>query len=127
MSDNYDIISFNKQYVHVGEFNLGIENRGFKYGDGFFETMHANGAQVQFIESHFERVRNSCKILKMNLPDYFTATYFSQQISGLLTRKKLFQAARVRATFVRKTGGLYKPNSHELDIYRFTIQHFSNL
>lgn len=116
MTETYDLISFNQQYYARADFNPGLENRGFKYGDGFFETMHANGLQTQFIQSHYERILKAVSILQMQLPEYFTVNFFEKQVAGLLSRKKLFQAARVKAIFIRSGSGLYHPETNTTDI-----------
>lgn len=117
MTSEYAICSFNKHYLSESELPIGLQNRGFKYGDGFFETMHANGLKTQFLADHYQRIIKAAAILEMELPDFFSLEFFDRQISGLLSRNKLFQAARVKAVFVRAGAGLYKPEQNTAAVF----------
>lgn len=101
----------------VDTFKLSIANRAFKYGDGFFETMHVNGLKVQFIDTHFQRINKAAEVLKMEFPEFFSKEFLEKQIAGLLTRMKLFQGVRLRVSFIRSGEGLYKPHSNTCDLY----------
>lgn len=115
MDAKYQIVSLNKDYVHAETVRFGTTNRAFRYGDGFFETMHANGLQIQFVNDHFVRIQSALKVLSLELPDYFTVEFLKSQVSGLLSRCKLFQAARVKLTVFRSGGGFYFPDSNKAD------------
>ncbi|MGE4287406.1 MAG: aminotransferase class IV [Salinivirgaceae bacterium] len=117
MANEYKICAFNKHYLAESELPIGLQNRAFRYGDGFFETMHANGLKTQFIADHYQRIVKAAATLEMHLPDYFSLDFFDKQISGLLSRNKLFQAARVKAVFVRGGAGLYLPDKNATDIF----------
>ena len=42
---------------------LSSANRAFLYGDALFETMHANGSEIQFLNAHYDRlVRTAAKL-----------------------------------------------------------------
>lgn len=116
MNTQYQLISYNKEYIPTNNFKLDLNNRAFRYGDGFFETMHANGLKVQFIDEHYKRIIKATNILKIDLPEFFTLTFFTEQVSGLLRRSKLFQAVRVKLTIYRTGEGYYIPNSNSSDI-----------
>lgn len=112
----YNIVSYNKDYFPANSFKPELTNRAFKYGDGFFETMHANGMRIQFIGDHMERVYKACDVLKMVLPDFFSKDFLEKQVAGLLSRMKLFQGVRVRVTFIRAGQGLYTPQQNTCNI-----------
>ena len=112
MDNKYQLLSFNKDYLPIESFKLDINNRAFRYGDGFFETMHANGFDIQFIESHYKRIIKASQILKIKLPDFFSLKFLKEQVSGLLNRKKLFQGARVKVSIYRDSEGLFIPKSN---------------
>lgn len=117
MAYEYTICAFNKHYLTESELPIGLQNRAFRYGDGFFETMHTNGLKTQFIADHYQRIVKAAATLEMQLPDYFSLDFFDKQISGLLSRNKLFQAARVKAVFVRGGAGLYLPDQNTADVF----------
>jgi len=116
MNNKYQLISINKDYIDIDSFKIELTNRAFRYGDGFFETMHANGLDVQFLKSHYKRIKNSAEILKLELPKYFNIDFLQKQIEGLLVRNKLFQGVRVRLYIYRNSDGLYIPDSKKCDI-----------
>jgi branched-subunit amino acid aminotransferase/4-amino-4-deoxychorismate lyase len=49
-------INFNGEIVPADEPVFGINNRGFRYGDGLFETMRRMGGELKFAELHSERL-----------------------------------------------------------------------
>lgn len=107
-------ICLNGSYLKSDKPILESNNRSFLYGDGLFETIHANGTEPQFIKMHMKRMLGSMKILKMVIPGFFSAEYFTSHIKGVLTRNKQFQGARVRITVFRNSGGLYTPEVNEV-------------
>ena len=107
-------ICLNGAYVKSGKPVLESKNRSFLYGDGLFETIHANGTEPQFMRMHMNRMLGSMNILKMVIPGFFSAEYFTDHIKGVLTRNKQFQGARVRITVFRDKGGLYTPEVNEV-------------
>jgi branched-subunit amino acid aminotransferase/4-amino-4-deoxychorismate lyase len=112
MAEKY--ICLNGSYIKADKPILKPGNRSFLYGDGLFETIHANGTEPQFIDRHLNRLLNSMKILKMTAPVFFSPEYFTGHIKGLLTRNKQFQGARIRITVSRKSGGLYTPETSDV-------------
>ena len=112
MAEKY--ICLNGSYLKSDKPILESNNRSFLYGDGLFETIHANGTEPQFIKMHMKRMLGSMKILKMVIPGFFSAEYFTSHIKGVLTRNKQFQGARVRITVFRNSGGLYTPEVNEV-------------
>lgn len=108
-----EYIVYNGEYIKKESFQLSVNNRSFRYGDALFETIHANGREVQFFEKHFERLKHGMKKLKMNIPNTFNELKIKHEISGLLSRNKLFQGARVRLSIYRNEGGLYTPKTNE--------------
>jgi len=103
-----------------GKFNLStdpvfkLNNRAFRYGDALFETIYASGGVIPFFRDHYDRLTRSMKILKMQCPPEFTRDILHKEITGLLTRNKLFQGARIRLTVFRDGGGLYSPDSNNI-------------
>lgn len=112
MAEKY--ICLNGAYIKSGKPVLESNNRSFLYGDGLFETIHANGTEPQFIELHLNRMIDGMKQLKMIIPGFFSSTYFTRHIKGVLTRNKQFRGARVRITVFRNTGGFYTPETNEV-------------
>lgn len=116
MDSKFHIVSVNGEYVSAVNFNIDSNSRAFRYGDGFFETMHANGQVVQFIDDHFERIKLAANTLSIELPDNFTKEYLELHIGGLLHRCRLYQGAKVRIIVSRSTGGLFIPENNKAQI-----------
>lgn len=107
-------LCLNGSYIKSDKPLFEADNRGFLYGDALFETIHANGTLPQFPDMHLERLKRGMKLIKMEIPEYFTKEYFTEHIKGVLTRNKFFQGARVRITVFRNSGGLYTPESDKV-------------
>jgi branched-chain amino acid aminotransferase len=110
-----------KKYINLnGEFYdsqspvLSHLNRGFLYGDALFETMHANGTQIQFFEDHIKRLTEGMKKLKMILPESFITQSIEKQIVKLLRKNRHLKGARIRLTVFRDEGGKYTPQTNEV-------------
>lgn len=52
---------------------LPLDDRGFNYGDGLFETMRLRDGQVRFLDAHLQRLRESCGRLGFAFPAELTA------------------------------------------------------
>ena len=50
------MINFNGELVLKENIKLTIDNRGFKYGDGIFETIKVVNKKVIFWEDHYFRL-----------------------------------------------------------------------
>lgn len=86
---------------------ISASNRGFRYGDGLFETLKSRGNHLFFAADHFERLVKGLKILQFNIPAHFTLAKFEEEIFKLLKKNDHQNMARVRVTFFRGDGGLY--------------------
>ena len=65
------------------------------------EDIRANAAKPILIDKHFDILTQNANLLKIKLPDYLNVGFVTAQISGLLTRNKLFQAANVKLSLAR--------------------------
>jgi len=116
MNNSYQILSVNGEYLSSLNYNVDRNSRAFRYGDGFFETMHANGQKVQFLDDHFSRLQTAAEVLSIELPDNFTIDYLQTHIAGLLHRCRLYQGVKVRIIVSRSEGGLYIPKNNNAQI-----------
>ena len=69
--------------------NSLIHNRGFLYGDGLFETMILKDGKIRFLNSHFERLCNGLKALKMTISTDFTIEKIEKTILDLLAKNNI--------------------------------------
>jgi aminodeoxychorismate lyase len=84
-------------------------NRSFCYGDGLFETMHVFGTEIQFLDSHFNRLYNGMTALKLEISENITKEKVKREIVRLLNRDKLFGGVRIKLTVYRNSEGYYTP------------------
>jgi branched-chain amino acid aminotransferase len=97
----------NNKMMASGKAILTADNRSFRFGDGFFETMRLTDGEIALSHYHFERLFSSLQALQFDVPPHFTAAYFLEQIKTLAAKNNHQKSARVRLTFFRSDGGLY--------------------
>lgn len=105
------------EYVNENQAFITKDNRAFRFGDGFFESMRVINGKALFLEHHFARIEDSIKSLKMEMPANFSIETLSGQIQGLLQRNQINRGGRVRITFFRKSTGFYLPKDNDLGYY----------
>ena len=110
-----------QQYIlHNDEFFLSTDailttqNRGFRYGDGLFESMRMFNGKLQFAEKHTDRLHAGMKALKMEGADMLTENFLRQKAAELTKRNKLKEGARLRLAVYRADGGLYTPDTNNI-------------
>ena len=105
--ENGKCFCYNGKQFTTGKLIISADNRSFRFGDGFFETMKMINGNVALLDHHFERLFSSLQLLKFEKPDYFTAAYLSEQIKNLVSKNKHDAFSRIRLTIFRGNGGLY--------------------
>lgn len=58
----------NGKFVDSLEPSLGVQERGFLYGDGLFETIRVRNRRPLYQEEHLARLRNGCAVLDIFFP-----------------------------------------------------------
>lgn len=91
---------------------ISPEDRGFKFGDGFFETMKVVNGQPVLAQFHFERLFASLHLLGFDSPAFFTPAWLLEQVQLLVQKNGHLQRARVRITIFRGSGGVYGAIDH---------------
>ena len=109
-----EMINLNGVFFSKNEVVLSSQNRAFKYGDGLFETLKFENSTIYFLEDHYFRLMASMRMLRMEIPMYFTLDFFEQEILKSVIENSL-ESARIRFVVVRKEGGLYTPITNKID------------
>jgi len=91
---------------------ISPNNRSFRYGDGFFETMKWCKGKILLEQLHVERLFSTLDTLKFKPPAYFTSEYILNAIHALVAKNQHHQLARVRLTIYRGDGGIYDEQNH---------------
>lgn len=110
------MININGQLFEKEEASLSILNRGFAYGDAVFETIRVINGRIIFWEDHYFRLMASMRIMRMEIPLSFSPEFLEAEILQMVRENDLFDAqARVKFSVSRKPGGLYTPETNEVD------------
>jgi branched-chain amino acid aminotransferase len=109
------MINFNSELFPKENIQLTTDNRGFKYGDGIFETIKVVNKKVIFWEDHYFRLMASMRMLRMKIPMEFTLEFLEQEILKTVDSSEKAVNYRVRLSVFRKDGGLYTPKTNEIN------------
>jgi len=107
--EELEYLNINGNLVSVNDNILKGNNRSFLYGDGIFESMHANASKIQFVDNHFARLIDSAQKLKYEIPPGFNIAYIKRETERMLHKNRYFKGARIRLNMYRNEGGLYTP------------------
>lgn len=110
------MINVNGELLPKGSENIGVENRGFKYADSVFETLKVYKGKILYWEDHYFRLMSSMRIMRMEIPMNFTMEFLETEILrtiGSTNNQPL--SARVRLSVNRTGGGLYRPETNDID------------
>ncbi|OIQ15328.1 MAG: aminotransferase class IV [Flavobacterium sp. MedPE-SWcel] len=108
------MISYNGNLVVESDIIIH-KNRAFLYGDAIFETLKILDGKVLFIEDHYFRLMASMRIVRMEIPMYFTMEYMEEKVLELVQKLNYSNSARARLTFFRKSGGYYLPTDNNTE------------
>ncbi|RFM26133.1 aminotransferase class IV [Deminuibacter soli] len=86
---------------------ISADNRSFRYGDGFFETMKMLNGVLVLGRLHMERLFASLDTLLFQKPPLLTAESLQEEVLRLVQKNRHQRAARIRITVFRGDGGLY--------------------
>lgn len=100
-------ICFNGKILPADEPALLVSNRGYRYGDGLFETMKISNGRIILQDYHFERLFSGLSLMRFEIPGLFTKEKISQEILQLCKKNGAEELARVRLSVFRGNGGLY--------------------
>ena len=106
-------IYHNGQLINLDDFSISLDNRGFRYGDAFFETIKCHLGTPLYWEDHYFRIASSFLITKMTPPPNFSIEKFKEIIEELLRQNSLdMKSSRVKITFFRTSSGYYLPDEN---------------
>ena len=107
-----NFLFYNGSVMKADKLLISPDNRSFRYGDGFFETMKVMNGKILLVDQHMERLFSSLELLQFQKPVYFTADYLKEQVVTLAKKNFHDKLARVRLTIFRGEGGLYDVINH---------------
>jgi branched-chain amino acid aminotransferase len=100
----------NEELVPLSQARVSVEDRGFLYGDGFFETLRAEDGRLLFLDEHLKRLRASAQAFRINFP---VKVPWEDRLTRLLAANGLQQGtAAVKILLTRgEATGLGLPSS----------------
>jgi len=100
---------FNHEILNWEEVRLSPLNRGFRYGDGFFETIAIVKGSPRFLDRHINRLKNGAALLHLDVDAILNADKIKSDILALQTANKLQEDAKLKLYIWRNSEGLYTP------------------
>ena len=105
-------LCLNGRFLKEEDLFLDASNRAFRYGDGFFETMHYANGKVQLFDLHQKRMQKAMKLLQLESPILLHQQLLHKEIVHLINANHFFKGARIRISIFRDGKGLYLPESN---------------
>ena len=93
---NEHFFIYNNQFFRTGVPVISAQNRSFRYGEGLFETIRFRKDRIINLDLHFERLVEGMKVLGLQLPDFFSKSYFIDTVNELLLKNSISENARIR-------------------------------
>jgi branched-chain amino acid aminotransferase/para-aminobenzoate synthetase component 1 len=63
-----EFVWLNDDLIPLAQARVPVNDRGFLYGDGLFETLRADAGRVQFLAEHLERLAASARAFRLPFP-----------------------------------------------------------
>jgi len=106
-------INFNGEIIPADSKVLTVANRGFRYGDGLFESMRLMKGQLKFPDLHADRLQRGMKALKIDGYSQMDTWFLKEKVEELARRNKA-KHGRLRLTVYRDAEGLYTPTQNKM-------------
>lgn len=108
-------IYHNGRFLNANEPCIELSNRGFRYADGFFESIRVVNGKPVFFANHFTRIIEAMKTFKFETPVGFSQEGLRAEVQALIEKNEIHEGGRARITFTRKSEGFYSPESNDME------------
>ncbi|HMI05794.1 MAG TPA: aminotransferase class IV [Pedobacter sp.] len=108
-----EYILHNDEFVPADQPILTAHNRGFRYGDGLFESMRMCNGKLKFAEQHADRLKAGMKALKIEGGNLLDEYFLRQKTTELCKKNKFKENVRFRLSVYRAGEGLYTPANNK--------------
>ena len=107
---DHEFVWLNDALTPISQARVSVNDRGFLYGDGLFETLRAEAGQVLFLPEHLERLEASARVFNLPFPG---AVPWQERLTALLAANGLsLGPARIKILLSRgEAAGLGLPSS----------------
>lgn len=106
-------INFNGLVLPADRQLLTVSNRGFRYGDGLFESMRLMKGKLKFVDLHADRLQKGMKALHIDGYSQMDTYFIKEKVEELAIRNKI-KHGRLRLTVYRDAEGLYTPTQNKM-------------
>lgn len=79
-----DVLYFNGRWTNTSERLLGVEDRGFQFGDAIYEVFKFLGKRPVFLIDHYRRMQRG--LAEIDIPNPWTESQFTEMATELLRR-----------------------------------------
>lgn len=108
------MVNFNGNIIPLAAVLMAPAGRGLRYGDGLFESIRVFDGETPFWPAHWQRLQQGFRVLKFDVPRYFTDDFFQKEINKLTGG---LDNHRLRLTVWRGGEGLYTPTSSSRPVF----------
>ena len=109
------VVNNNGELLSADGFNMNVDNRAMRYGDGLFESIKVINGKPVGLEAHLDRVFKGMEILKIDSPESWSKEFFEKNLADLLKTNDISEGGRVRLTILRGNGGYYLPTNPQAE------------
>ena len=89
----------NDDLLLLAQAHVSVNDRGFQFGDGLFETLRADAGRVQYLQEHLERLKTSARVFRLPFPAELP---WEERLGQLLTANNLTHGlARIKILLTR--------------------------
>lgn len=106
---------------------IAAGNRSYLYGDGLFESVRILNGKAINVQNHFKRLVDGARVLKMRLPSFYTADFFTAKIQELIEKSEIEEGGKCKISIDRASGGTYFPETNEVTYFIEVYPYQSNL
>jgi len=107
-----NLLCLNGSFLPADQPVLQANNRGFRYGDGLFETMRMVNGSIPLWDLHFHRLISGMGLFKLPPPLRFEESYLLNLILTLCRQNGVATNAKLRFSVFRGNGDLQSPDDY---------------
>ncbi len=115
-------VLFNGRITPESSVDALLSNRGFLYGDGFFETIVLREGRVFFLEQHLERALNAMQVLQLQSDKAWTLYRLETFLRQLWELNGSPKDAVFKWMVWRNSEGLYAPIQQQSSHYLIELK-----
>jgi branched-subunit amino acid aminotransferase/4-amino-4-deoxychorismate lyase len=108
------MIFYNGGFHKDSEKIFTVANRGFLYGDGWFDSIRVADGKLPLWNLHYARILDAAALLGFNvssLPGNSALLHYAMEVVNANHIKE----GRIRLSFYRNSGGLYAPETDDIE------------